>query len=228
MLRHPIRNTILLSIALLLQLGGACASDGTTDTASSQNDQSIAKTYERPKRIPRSADVVREGSGKLKWTADLDGTVYVYDPDEDVIRYTGPIDRKQEIVVSPKDDAASVGGVIVYQENLRRDGYHQIYFAADQRGRDRADDAIPSGDMPADALKIASGEGAVAMGTPAGHAGTVYVYDQEARTTLYKASVKKGATVRVASDGVVSTDNQRVAKVHITKGHTLALYFVRE
>ena len=93
------------------------------------------------------------------------------------------------------------------------------------------DDTLGTGGtnaLPSDALKIASGEGAVAMGTPAGHAGTVYVYDEVARSTLYKASVKKGATVRVASDGVVSTDNQRVAKVHITKGHTLALYFVRE
>jgi len=228
-MRHPIRLTILLAIALLLpQLGASCASDSGSYDNGTQDGQTVAKTYAKPKRLPRSAEVIREGGGKLKWTADLDGTVYVYDGDDDAIRYTGPIKRGQEVVVSPKDDAVSIGGEIVYRENLRKDAYHQVYFTPASRNRDdSASDADTPLTLPSGAIKAVSGKETVEL-SDARYTGTIYVYDDDARTTLFSSPLKKGDDFRVARDGIVYANGQRVAKVTIKNGHTLSLYFVRK
>jgi hypothetical protein len=228
-MRHPIRLTILLAIALLLpQLGASCASDGGSYDNGAQDGQTVAKTYAKPKRLPRSAEVTREGHDKLKWTADLDGTVYVYDADEDFIRYTGPIKRGQEVVVAPKHDAVSVGGVVVSQENFHQASFHQVYFAPATRTRDRdADDDGGLLAVPAGAIKAVSGKDTVEI-PDARYAGTVYVYDEDARTALFSHPLEKGDRFRVARDGIVYAKDVRVAKVTIKKGHTLSLYFVRK
>jgi hypothetical protein len=229
-MRHPIRLTILLAIALLLpQLGASCASDGGNSDNGTQDGQTVPKTYARPKRLPRSAEVIREGGGKLKWTADLDGTVYVYDGDDDAIRYTGPIKRGQEVVVSPKDDAVSVGGEIVYRENLRKDAHHQVYFApANSRYRDDSSSAADAPlTLPSGAIKAVSGKETVEL-SDARYTGTIYVHDDDAQTTLFSSPLKKGDDFGVARDGIVYANGQRVAKVTIKKGHTLSLYFVRK
>ena len=62
-MRHPIRLTILLAIALLLpQLGASCASEGGSVDNGTQDGQTVTKTYAKPKRLPRSAEVIREGT----------------------------------------------------------------------------------------------------------------------------------------------------------------------
>ena len=74
----------LAAIVILatFNLGGGCASDN-------QNDH--RQDVDQPYRIPQGADMVAEGNEKVKWTADMDGTVFVFDRDKNNIRYTGPI-----------------------------------------------------------------------------------------------------------------------------------------
>lgn len=145
-----------------------------------------------PRRLPRDVDLVREGHEKIRWTADLDGTVYVYDVDADRIAWTGDVRRGQEVLVDPKRDSVVLGENVVYHDNLGRDALHRIYFTtARQRGGDRGD-VISREDrdnreakrdelegIPTAAEKLADGRGELQIKTiPAD--GTVYVYDAEA------------------------------------------------
>ena len=102
----------VIVILALFNLGGSCESHD----------------HEVPNRIPQVADLVVQGQGKLKWTADMDGSFYVYDSDKHIIRYTGDIRRGEEVIVQPESDRIYVGGQVVFQENLEKHGWHKVYF----------------------------------------------------------------------------------------------------
>src|SRR5262245_20985859 len=82
-----------------------------------------------PPRIPRGSYRVEDKDGKIRWTADDDGTFYVYDVSKEFVRYSGPVRRGQEVIIMPGDDIVYVDGRAVSHENLRRDARHQVYFA---------------------------------------------------------------------------------------------------
>jgi hypothetical protein len=107
----------VIAILLTFNLGGGCASD---------------KSNDHPNRIPQMADVVAEGNDKLKWTADMDGTIFLYDRDKSTIRYTGPVQRGEEIIIQPDRDKVYVGGRVVYNENLEKHSWHRLYFLHEQ------------------------------------------------------------------------------------------------
>jgi hypothetical protein len=114
------RNVLGLTVIVVLMtfnLGGGCASN---------------KSEEHPNRIPQMADVVVEGNDKIKWTADMDGTIFVYDRDKSTVRYTGPVRRGEEIIVQPDRDKVYVGDHVVYNENLEKHSWHRIYFLHEQ------------------------------------------------------------------------------------------------
>jgi hypothetical protein len=106
---------VIVTLAVF-NLGGSCAS----------HDKEV------PNRIPQLADMVVEGHGKLKWTADMDGSIYVYDNDKKTIRYEGDVRRGEEVVVQPESDRIYVGGHVVYQENLEKHDWHRVYFVGGQ------------------------------------------------------------------------------------------------
>jgi hypothetical protein len=116
----------LAAIVILatFNLGGGCASDN-------QNDH--RQDVDQPYRIPQGADMVAEGNEKVKWTADMDGTVFVFDRDKNNIRYTGPIRRGDDVIIQPDRDKIYVGDRNVYQGNLEKHSWHKIYFVP---GRD--------------------------------------------------------------------------------------------
>jgi len=103
----------------LLSFGGDCNSHKGNNGYDDPN---------RPNRIPQGADVVREGHGKLKWTADLDGTIFVYDSDKKEIRYEGPVRHGEEVVVHPEEDRIYVATRPVYEQNMEKKDWHKIYF----------------------------------------------------------------------------------------------------
>ena len=118
-------RVLALMIIAAVQVGASCASSSSNDYNRSHQSH---WDNDRPNRIPRSADMVREGTGKVKWTADIDGTCYIYDPRKERIVYEGPVRHGQEIVVLPDDDEVYVGGKVVSKQNLERHDRHQIYF----------------------------------------------------------------------------------------------------
>jgi hypothetical protein len=111
----------LAAIVILatLNLGGGCASD---------NQNEHRADPDQPNRIPESADMVAEGHEKVKWTADMDGTVWIFDKDKNNIRYTGPVRRGDEIILQPDRDKIYIGGHNVHQGNLEKHSWHKIYF----------------------------------------------------------------------------------------------------
>lgn len=111
----------LAAIVILatFNLGGGCASN---------NKDEARVDPDRPYRIPESADVVAEGHEKVKWTADMDGTVWIFDKDKNNIRWTGPVRRGDDIIIQPDRDKIYVGGRNIYQGNLEKQGWHKIYF----------------------------------------------------------------------------------------------------
>src|SRR5918993_219371 len=60
---------------------------------------------------PRDAVRVEEGVGRtLRYEADRDGRVYVYDEDDDRVVYSGNVYRGEDFVVDPDADVLSVNG----------------------------------------------------------------------------------------------------------------------
>lgn len=249
---HPLRNATLVLILGVLSYGGSCVSDSSgpyNSSGGSTNDDNWNHTRpdddsDRPHRIPRNADIVREGVGKLKWTADLDGVIYVYDHEQDSIRYTGPVHRGVEIVVQPKDDAVLLDGRNVSNEDLRRDDTHQLYFAATNgrpyRDRDHGNDAPPPppspppvrdhgpDGIPDGSTQLDHGTGDLSL-SRAAHNGTVYIYDETARSVLYQGSIRKGSALQFnAREGRIYIDGQAGNRVKFTKGHTQSLYFLNK
>lgn len=140
-----------LPVMFVMQLGSSCSSinddddrpvyrddrpvyrDGPYRDDPYRDNGPVYRDDDRPNRIPRWADSVRDGHGKQRWTADFDGVVYVYDADKDFVPWYGPVRRGQEIIVRPDDDRILVDDRPVYTNNLERNSRFSIYFAREGR-----------------------------------------------------------------------------------------------
>ena len=257
---RTVRHAALLFVIAALNAGASCVSDsggdadrGNPGTYNGYPRDTDSNASDRPNRIPRFADVVKEGSSKMRWRADLDGTVYLYDKTADVIRYTGPVRRGDEIMVQPGDDRVAINDRTVGTENLHRDAVHQLYFAADRirssggygggyggggyggynrddspprddRPRPRDTDAVPG--LPADAERLARGRDTVEIAS-APRGGTIYVYNESTRELLTQFAVRRGQSVSVApGKNTVYLDGKAAQKVKIARGSMLSVHFV--
>lgn len=224
---RPILFILALGVLIPLQMGASCASDdgGYRGDGGYHDDD----RYDRPNRIPRWADKVRDGKGKLKWDADLDGTIYVYDVDKDYIAYTGPVRRGQEVVIHPEEDRVYVAERVVYRDNLRRDGFYALYFAREgSEHGGRPDNNNPGGsysDLPRSADRMARGRGDISI-NEAPRNGRVYVYDEDERRVLYSCDISRGNSFQIFPDrGYVNLNSRRQADVRFRRGNTYGLYF---
>ena len=83
-------------------------------------------------QIPRDAVKVEEGVGDaLRYEAERDGRVYVYDEDDDAVVYKGTLERGEEFVVDPEADVLSADGRRVGDVNLRAAHRYRLYFMRD-------------------------------------------------------------------------------------------------
>ena len=79
--------------------------------------------------IPRDAVRVEQGTGKaLRYEAERDGRVYVYDEDDDRVVYTGKLYRGEEFVADPDRDLLAVNGKRLDDVNLRSAHRYRVYF----------------------------------------------------------------------------------------------------
>lgn len=78
--------------------------------------------------IPPGADEVDSGRGELRYEAQRDGKVWVYDAETDKMVYTGQIRDGQRVVVNPGTNQITVGGETVSEQPLIRDHKYRIYF----------------------------------------------------------------------------------------------------
>ncbi|HEX3356876.1 MAG TPA: hypothetical protein VHS31_07895 [Tepidisphaeraceae bacterium] len=187
-----------------------------------------------PAGIPNEAFVVKEDDGKIRWTADNDGTFYLYDIGKDFVRYTGTVHRGQEVIIMPGDDIVYVNQVAVSHENLRRDARHRIYFAPGIRDRgaeaDRGDGrktggaGDPGRTVPKGAVLLNSGTGDLVI-NGAKNGGTVYVYDEDARNVIYAVDIDRGNSFQMfVNKGYINVNSKHVADVKFPRGHRFSLY----
>ena len=72
---------------------------------------------------------VEQGTGKtLRYDAERDGRVYVYDEDDDRVVYTGRLYRGEEFVADPDRDLLAVNGKRLDDVNLRSAHRYRVYF----------------------------------------------------------------------------------------------------
>lgn len=82
--------------------------------------------------VPRDAVKVEEGVGDtLRYEADRNGRVFVYDEDDDRVVYAGNIYRGEDFVVDPDKDVLSVNGKRLGDVNLRAQHRYRVYFMRD-------------------------------------------------------------------------------------------------
>ena len=82
--------------------------------------------------IPRDAVKVEEGVGdRLRYEADRDGRVFLYDQDDDRVVYSGNVYRGEDLVVDPDNDVLSVNGKRLGDVNLRTKHRYRLYFMRD-------------------------------------------------------------------------------------------------
>ena len=81
--------------------------------------------------IPTSANRVDEGSGpRLTYSPRRDGTIYVYDADDDRVIYSGGVRADDRFAMDPADNRATVNNRTVLGAKLNPNHRYRIYFDA--------------------------------------------------------------------------------------------------
>ena len=83
---------------------------------------------ERHEVVPSSALLGTEGQGRLTYTTDGPGTVYIYDHTDDKLLYTAQAPGKRQVVVDPESNQITVDGVLVQDKSLRTGNNRKIFF----------------------------------------------------------------------------------------------------
>ena len=79
--------------------------------------------------IPSDARDVTSGSGKLSYTAEDSGNVFVLDSDKDKKVFEGHVRKGDQIVLDPSQDRIVVAGENAdHNESLKSDHRYRIYF----------------------------------------------------------------------------------------------------
>lgn len=81
----------------------------------------------RPSSVPRDADVVKEGTGRLVFRPDRPGTVWVYDVERDKVVFSGDAGH-DVVVVNPDENGIRIGQHNVSADNLHRGDVYRIYW----------------------------------------------------------------------------------------------------
>ena len=84
--------------------------------------------------IPREAVAIEGGDAAgLRYEPARDGTVYVYDADEDRVVYVGRVQAKERFVLDPSGNKATIDGKTVFRSDLNPRNRYRLYF--DRAGR---------------------------------------------------------------------------------------------
>jgi hypothetical protein len=85
---------------------------------------------DRVNNIPPGANLTASGSAMVTYTAQQDGTVWVYDVNNDRIDYSGPLTANQSLVVNSDTRQITVDARVVSDKALNSGAQHRIYFLA--------------------------------------------------------------------------------------------------
>ena len=85
---------------------------------------------DRINNIPSNATVAASGDSHLTYAPTVDGTVWVYDVNNDRIDYSGPLMANQSLVINPDTKQILVDARVVSDKTLSSGDQHRIYFLA--------------------------------------------------------------------------------------------------
>ena len=93
------------------------------------SDRDTRRTSRGIDEIPQSANRVDEGdSPRLTYSPRRDGTLYVYDYDDDRLLYSGGIHADDRFIMDPADNRATVNGRTVLGAKLDPNHRYRLYF----------------------------------------------------------------------------------------------------
>ena len=78
--------------------------------------------------VPNSAMNVEAGSGSMHFMAPKDGTVYVYDPTNQRLIWSGDVTRNETVDVEPEKQQILAGGKIAATGVLVANARSEVYF----------------------------------------------------------------------------------------------------
>ena len=82
--------------------------------------------------IPSDAALENSGSGRVSYTANSAGNVYVLDTDKNEKVFEGHVNNGDQVVVEPDQDRIVVGGMNAdHKVGLKADHRYAIYFKGD-------------------------------------------------------------------------------------------------
>ena len=227
-------------LALLLPvLGAECVSDGTGGYDSEKYEGQYDPRYDRDSGVPRTAKTAKRGMGKLSYTTEDVGTVYLVDITARQLVFELQLKKGKKFTADPSRDQIYLNDEAYRGIDLRRDNEHAIYFVPGlpDDTQPPADNKPPTdnkpGGQPIDNKPPPVGptqpptqsrpptsvvpadaslatQGAGEISYRAAARGTVYVLDDR-NQLLFKMVVSPGQSVRLApTDNAAYLDNQRV------------------
>jgi hypothetical protein len=89
---------------------------------------------DRINNIPSNATVAASGDSHLTYTPTTDGTVWVYDVNDDRIDYSGSLMANQSLVINPDTKQILIDARVVSDKTMSAGDQHRIYFIAKAEG----------------------------------------------------------------------------------------------
>lgn len=240
---NPAPAPVIAVVLLGLLLGADCISTGGGGGYDSEKyEGQYDPRYDRDSGVPRTARTAKRGTGRLSYTTEDVGTVYLVDITSQQLVFQLPLKRGRKFTADPARDQLYLNDQPFQGIDLRRDNEHAIYFVpgtpdetpTDQQPptdkkpggqpidskpppigptRPPTDARPPTNLVPGDAALAAQGAGELSY--RAGKRGTVYVLDDRNRL-LFKMVVSPGQRVRIVPDDNAAYLDDR--KVHTGVG----------
>ena len=86
----------------------------------------------KAEQVPAGAQLLVQGDQQLSYSAQRDGTVYVYDANDRKLLYSGQIEKGQTIAIDPDEDKVMVDNRLVLEKDIHAGNRHRIYFQEDR------------------------------------------------------------------------------------------------
>jgi hypothetical protein len=177
-----------------------------------------------PGSIPRAAEVVARGGGRISYRAERDGTVWVVDRESRRVVVSRRVDEGAVVEVQPGDDRVLINGRKVFDNNMEGKHTHEVRFLAEGRWRDERPARLPR-ELDG-ATRVAFGSGGDISHT-AREAGTMFVYDASERRIVVSHEVARGAVTTVSPRRDTITVGGKAKPADLRGDHEYELYFAR-
>ena len=86
----------------------------------------------KAEQVPPGAQLLLQGDRQLAYTAQRDGTVFVYDASDETLLYSGQIEKGQTIAIDPDEDKIMLDNRLVLEKDIHAGNRHRIYFQEDR------------------------------------------------------------------------------------------------